>query len=73
MNWKLNHFGDPNPYEELPELKIFTYDLYNLMPGYEAVFDKAFNFREFFRVWTNDVQKDGKEMPSTAKEGQFVY
>lgn len=73
MNWKLNHFGDPNPYEELPELKIFTYDLNKLMPGYEAVFDKAFNFREFFRVWTNDVQKDGKEMPSTAKEGQFVY
>ncbi len=73
QNWYLNHYGDPNPYEELPELKIYTYDLNKLLPGYEAVYDTAFNFREFFRVWTGDVEKDGIEMPQYASVGQFVH
>lgn len=73
QNWYINHFGDSNPYEELPELKIYTYDLNKLLPGYEAVYDTAFNFREFFRVWTGDVQKDGTEMPQNAIVGQFVH
>ena len=72
-NWYIKHYGDPNPYEDLPELQIYTYDLNKLLPGYEAVYDTAFNFREFFRVWTNDVQKDGVEMPANAKIGQFVH
>ena len=72
-NWYIKHYGDPNPYEDLPELQIYTYDLNKLLPGYEAVYDTAFNFREFFRVWTNDVQKDGIEMPTNAKIGQFVH
>ena len=25
--WDKLHFGDSNPYDELPELKIYTYDL----------------------------------------------
>lgn len=25
--WPLTHFGDSNPYEELPTLQIFTYDI----------------------------------------------
>ena len=25
--WDDLHFGDSNPYDELPELKIYTYDL----------------------------------------------
>ncbi len=73
QNWYRNHFGDSNPYEELPELKIYTYDLNKLLPGYEAVYDTAFNFREFFRVWTGDVEKDGFEMPQNASIGQFVH
>lgn len=73
QNWYRNHFGDSNPYEELPELKIYTYDLNKLLPGYEAVYDTAFNFREFFRVWTGDVEKDGIEMPQNASIGQFIH
>lgn len=73
LNWYLNHYGDPNPYEDLPELQIYTYDLNKLMPGYEAIYDKAFNFREFFKVWTGDVQKDGKELPDSSAIGQFVH
>ena len=73
QNWYINHFGDPNPYEDLPELKIYTYDLNKLLPGYEAVYDTAFNFKEFFKVWTGDVEKDGREMPENVSIGQFMY
>ena len=55
--WDLTHFGDPNPYESLPAINIYTYDLGNLMSEYVED-EKAFNFREFFR--TND-------------EGSFIH
>lgn len=73
LDWNEKHYGDPNPYEDLPELKIYTYDLNKYLPGYEAVYDKAFNFKEFFRVWTGDVQKDGQELPSYDLKGRFVH
>ncbi len=47
--WDLTHMGDPNPYESLPAINIYTYDLGSLMSKYEED-EKAFNFREFFRV-----------------------
>ena len=62
-DWPLHHFGDSNPYEELPKLEIFTYNLDKFMPGYIDVADSAFNFREFFKTWTGDVKKDYKQMP----------
>ena len=46
--WDLTHFGDPNPYESLPAINIYTYDLGNLMSEFVED-EKAFNFREFFR------------------------
>lgn len=47
--WDLEHFGDPNPYAELPTMNIYTYDLGRLLKEYIDE-DVAFNFREFFRV-----------------------
>ena len=47
--WDLTHFGDPNPYESLPAINIYTYDLGNLMSEFVED-EKAFNFREFFRT-----------------------
>ena len=49
--WDEIHMGDPNPYESLPAINIYTYDLGTLMSEYVED-EKAFNFREFFR--TND-------------------
>ena len=49
-DWPLYHFGDSNPYEELPKLEIYTYDLDKYIPGFIDVEDGAFNFREFFRT-----------------------
>ncbi|MBR2336656.1 MAG: Eco57I restriction-modification methylase domain-containing protein [Clostridia bacterium] len=71
--WGINHFGDSNPYEELPQLEIFTYDLDKLIPGFIDVEDSAFNFREFFRTWTGDIKKDYRPLPEGANIGDFVH
>lgn len=70
--WDLNHFGDPNPYAGLPRLNIFTFDLGKAMAGFEDIEDSAFNFKEFFRTWTGDIERDHREMPE-GMEGRFVH
>lgn len=78
-NWYRDplRLGDHNPYEELPKLNIFTYHLEKLLVHENGAFidleDKAFNFREFFRVWTGDKNKDHAIMPKGVKKGQFVH
>ena len=72
LEWDLNHFGDPNPYAGLPRLNIFTFDLGKALAGFEDIEDSAFNFKEFFRTWTGDSEKDHREMPDGA-EGKFVH
>lgn len=47
--WDELYFGDPNPYASLPKLNIYTYDIGEIVPGFEDE-EVAFNFREFFRV-----------------------
>ena len=51
--WDLHHHGDHNPYADLPKMHIFTYDLGEKLKKYvtDEYESKAFNFREFFRVW----------------------
>lgn len=71
-DWEINHFGDPNPYAGLPRLNIFTFDLGNVMNGFDDEVDYAFNFKEFFRVWTGELGKDHKEMPQ-GMLGRFVH
>ena len=73
--WNASHFGDSNPYEELPEMRIFTYNLGKLInsAAYVELEDRAFNFREFFRVWTGDYSVDHANMPAEAHSGDFVH
>lgn len=71
--WNKVHFGDSNPYEELPRMNIYTYHLEKNLPVYIDVEDKAFNFREFFRLWTGDIKKDLKRIPSNSQIGKFVH
>lgn len=73
--WTKLHFGDSNPYDELPELRIYTYDLGDLLhnSNYITYEDKAFNFHEFFRTWTGDYKYDYAQMPATANVGDFVH
>ena len=70
--WDLNHFGDPNPYAGLPRLNIFTFDLGKALSGFEDIEDSAFNFKEFFRTWTGDPERDHRAMPEGA-EGKFIH
>ena len=51
-DWFINHPGDHNPYEALPRLNIFTFDLGKQFSDYVDE-DVAFNFHEFFRVGEN--------------------
>lgn len=73
QEFALHHFGDSNPYEDLPKLNIFTYHLEKTFTAYQDLEDKAFNFREFFRVWTGDNDKDQRPIPEEAKIGDFVH
>lgn len=73
--WDKQHFGDSNPYDELPELRIYTYSLGDILhnSNYITFEDKAFNFHEFFRVFTGDFSKDYVNMPVGAEVGDFVH
>ncbi|MBO4780431.1 MAG: DEAD/DEAH box helicase family protein, partial [Selenomonadaceae bacterium] len=61
-DWDKNNFGDSNPYEELPQMNIYTYDLGKVFDYVDAE-DKSFSFSEFFRtsrgrfVHERDVEK----------------
>ena len=74
-DWEKEHPNEKNPYEELPRMNIFTFDLSDKIPtSYRYVTeDAAFNFREFFRTWTGDIEKDYRIIPEGAKVGDFVY
>lgn len=51
--WAVDHPGDHNPYEDLPQLNILTFNLGDLATHYQDE-DKAFNFTEFFKTDEND-------------------
>lgn len=73
--WDEKHFGDSNPYDELPQLRIYTYDLGKIISDkrYVELEDKAFNFREFFKVWTGDIRSDRIAMPTNSEIGDFYH
>lgn len=73
--WDEQHPGDHNPYENLPELRIYTFDLRKKLSGSYRYEDEniAFNFREFFRTWTGDPKRDFRPLPSGVNVGDFVH
>ena len=50
--WDDKHFGDPNPYAELPLMKILTFTLPKMIRDEAIGNNEVFKFHEFFRVWT---------------------
>lgn len=73
QEWAQLHFGDHNPYEDMPKLEIFTYDLHNVFPEFVEKNVNTFKFKEFFRTWTGDTEKDGGPMQEGAEKGGFVH
>ena len=73
LDWVEQHL-DSNPYAMLPRMNIFTYDLGKILREniYHDIEDKAFNFREFFRVWTGDEERDFATVEPTLI-GTFVH
>ena len=71
QEWFGTHLGDSNPYGDLPSMKIYTFELSKQFRNFQDS-DKAFNFREFFRVWTGDALRDGKNV-SSSEIGHFVH
>ena len=73
LDWNETHPLENNPYDDLPKLNILTYNLDEYLPNYIDVADKAFNFKEFFRVWTGEAEKDGVELLDNTKIGKFIH
>lgn len=75
QRWYEEHPNEKNPYEDLPVMNIYTFDLAEqLQNSYRyASEDQSFNFREFFRTWKGDVEEDYRELPEGARIGDFVH
>ncbi|MDR0752448.1 MAG: Eco57I restriction-modification methylase domain-containing protein, partial [Christensenellaceae bacterium] len=73
--WYLYHFGDSNPYENLPKMNIFTYNLSQDIDSedYIDIADKAFKFSEFFKVYTGNSEYDGVELLDLTQIGKFKH
>lgn len=78
-DWTVNHALDSNPYEVLPVMHMFTFDLGKLLHSggggtkYADIADKAFNFREFFRVYTGNIRDDHRPLPAGKHVGDLVH
>ena len=71
LRWEREHHGEKNPYADLPQMNIFTYDI---TKNINQVLDQSgvFTFTEFFRTWTGNPKADRAVMPEGAK-GRFVH
>lgn len=73
LDWVENHFDDSNPYESLPKLSIFTYDLSRIVNenAYIDLEDQSFNFKEFFKVHKLDDAE--RKSINKSSVGRFVH
>ena len=71
LEWGIQHPDEPNPYAELPQMKIFTYDITRNIQNV-VDHDGIFTFNEFLRTWTGNPKADNAQMPEGAK-GRFVH
>lgn len=57
LEWDDKHFGDPNPYADLPRMQILTFTLPKMVRDEAIENNEVFKFHEFFRVWTEEDKK----------------
>lgn len=57
QEWDDQHFGDPNPYADLPRMQILTFTLPKMIRDQAIENNEVFKFHEFFRVWTEEDKK----------------
>lgn len=75
QQWGKLHPNEKNPYADLPTMNILTFDLGDIIEkSYRYVTeDSAFNFREFFRTWTGNIENDFYPVPKNKNIGDFVH
>jgi hypothetical protein len=54
QEWDDEHYGDPNPYADLPRMQILTFTLPKMLREEAIQNNEAFKFHEFFRVWKEE-------------------
>ena len=73
--WDDHHFGDPNPYADLPRMQILTFTLPKMLRDQAIENNETFRFHEFFRVYTEHdrqhLQKLMADEPNAAKRAQY--
>ena len=67
QEWDDKHFGDPNPYAELPRMQILTFTLPKMVRDEAIENNEMFKFHEFFRVWTEEDLKIYKKLIADEK------
>jgi len=78
LNWDEEHPGVPNPYEELPALSMFTYDIDTVanhigsLDAYMDALDGAFKFHEFFRVHKDNDGNDTAQFVHEPMVNKFL-
>lgn len=75
QEWAYKHPCEPNPYEDMPQMNIFTFDMSKALSAsyrYETE-TSAFNFREFFRIYTGVPERDYGQIPQGKQIGDFVH
>lgn len=75
QEWAYKHPCEPNPYEDMPKMNIFTFDMSKALSAsyrYETE-TSAFNFREFLRTYTGDPERDYGQLPQDKHIGDFVH
>ncbi len=58
--WKYEHPDEPNPYDSLPKVLMYTFEMKNKAKFMDE--SKSFNFREFFRTGENEQLVYKKEV-----------
>ena len=73
--WDEHHYGDPNPYAELPRMQILTFTLPKMLRDQAIENNEVFKFHEFFRVYTEEdklqLQKLIDNEPNVIKKAEY--
>ena len=73
--WDEHHYGDPNPYADLPRMQILTFTLPKMLRDQAIENNETFKFHEFFRVYTEEdklqLQKLIDNEPNVIKKAEY--
>lgn len=73
--WDEHHYGDPNPYADLPRMQILTFTLPKMLRDQAIENNEAFKFHEFFRVHTEEDRRQLQKLidnePNAIKKAEY--